>query len=519
MGLTDLVPFRKPKVAYPPLARRKRSRVGEMVSTFSQFVQRPFSKKLWPSQVQYVGTKLVYHQTREIYRNTNKQTSLAGFGKRIVNSTPDFMELPYCSTGDEIVDEFVSNCIQGFWRTQLKAAIRDACRDGETIVRVRRHRLENPLVSPAEWEACYLEVVPPETVAIYYSVTGDTTEIDSAYVRFEVDEVIEPATSLGTSVIIQPRVRTHVIIEEITPTDFRYFDETMGEWRDDLAQPNSWGFVPLVQMVNEPDAVSRSGTSDLESSYPFMLAFHDVMSQALVAHKAHSIPKAVFKVNDMLSFIANNWPESFEQDEGGQPDVTKFSGSVSWQGTEILFLEPEEDVGFLEVKSALGDSETLLNFLLTCIAISSETPKSALMDQTAQDADEMGPLSKKINRKRTYFNDPITMLVKMVLAINHMEPVKVPLFWSEITPDIALKKSQTLQQDVMSLEVLATREVVSDRTMRQHFTPQIPEMKPNKQEAADATKNKQMPVTTPNSTSGAPTSTQSVKGTDAGKNA
>jgi hypothetical protein len=62
----------------------------------------------------------------------------------------------------------------------------------------------------------------------------------------------------------------------------------------------------------------------------------------------------------------------------------------------------------------------------------------------------------------------------MVLAINHMEPVRVPLAWDEITPDIALKKAQTLQQDVMSYEVLATRQVISDRTIRESLRPLIP---------------------------------------------
>jgi hypothetical protein len=96
----------------------------------------------------------------------------------------------------------------------------------------------------------------------------------------------------------------------------------------------------------------------------------------------------------------------------------------------------------------------------------------------------------------------------MVLAINHMEPVRVPLAWEEITPDIALKKAEVLQQDVMSHEVLATRQVISDRTIRESLRGKIPAMKGPTQEASDAKKNvvPEIPAT----------STGSVKGTDSG---
>jgi hypothetical protein len=138
-------------------------------------------------------------------------------------------------------------------------------------------------------------------------------------------------------------------------------------------------------MHNEYDSSIHGGQSDFQSALPFIMAFHDVMSQTLVAHKAHSIPKVKFVVNDMVSFIANNWPDAFELDEGGQPILNTFSGNITWKGTEMLFFSPEENAEFLEVKSALGDSATLMDFLLTCIEITSETPKTLLMNATAQD--------------------------------------------------------------------------------------------------------------------------------------
>jgi hypothetical protein len=80
-------------------------------------------------------------------------------------------------------------------------------------------------------KSCYLEVINPECVAIYYKGGGTKGEIERAYVRHEVDEVVQPAEDTGAS-LTQPLTRQHVIIEEITPDKYRYFDETEGEWRE-----------------------------------------------------------------------------------------------------------------------------------------------------------------------------------------------------------------------------------------------------------------------------------------------
>lgn len=499
----------------PPLAEPKKGLIGEISTGWASAFRdgiRSFRRTFWPASPSYAGTAISYQLARKLYRNDDKKSNLgSGFCRRIVNSVVDFVGTPWSSTGDEITDEFLNKGIHTYWVNEIQQMIRDATRDAETIVRVRRYDPENPLISAEEWEMCYLEIVPPESCAIYYKEGGDKGQIETAYVRHEIEVKEEPASDIGR-VLRQPRVRTHVLIEEITSEDYRYFDETEGKWRDELAATNSWGFVPFLEVKNEYDSVLQGGQSDFESPLPFIMAFHDVLSQTLMAHKAHSIPKAKFRVHDMLTFIAHNWPDSFERDETGQPMLDSFSGEISWKGTEILFMDAEEDVDFLQAQSALGDSKTLLDFLLECIAITSETPKSILMSQTAQDADEMVVFSKKINRKRGYFTEAIQTICKMVLAINHMEPTKVPLTWDEITPDIALKKAQSLQQDVMSYEVLATRQVISDRTIRETLRPAIPAMKSPQQEATDAKKNIPLPTT---GTAGT-TSPGSVKGTDSG---
>lgn len=498
--------------AAPPLARKPKTLVGEISTAWARTWDSAFGRirrTLWPSVPAYGGTVLSYESARAYYRNDQAKSSLgAGFARRIINSVADFMELPRPDSGDEVVDEFLNKCMTTFWNGKLYEAFRDVARDGDTVLRLRRHDMNNPLVSAEEWESCYLEVIPPESCAIYYKEGGDALEIDVAYVRHTFIEREDNPQDLGR-VLRAPTVREHNIIEEITAQQYRYWDETAGKWRDDLQAENSWGFVPLLEMHNEFDSTLGGGHSDLEPVLPFIQAFHDVMAQALTAHKAHAIPKAKFKVNDVMQFIASNWPDAFQHDANGQPMLETFNGEISWKGTEILFFGPEEDGGYMEVKSALGDSKTLLDFLLTCISIASETPKTILMNASAQDADEMVPFSKKINRKRAMIAEYVQVLCKMVLAVNHMEPVRVPLVWGEITPDLALKKAQTLQQEVMSTEVMATRQVISDATVRRHLAPFITGMKPGSQEAQDAKKNV-IPA------SGAPTSTQAVSGADSG---
>jgi hypothetical protein len=495
----------------PPVAKKK-GLVGEISTGWATSALngiRYFRRTFWPTPVVYGGTVVSYATARALYRNDQKNSNLgAGFGRRIINSTMDFTGLPQSDTGDEVIDEFLNKCIHTYWNGKLIEAIRDCCRDADTVIRIRRYDPENPLVSAEEWESCYLEVIPPESCTIFYKQGGDNLEIEVAYVRHEYQERVENASSNGTRVLAQPIVKERVVIEEITPKSFRYYDETNGKWDDSLEEVNSWGFVPLLEMHNEYDSAIKGGQSDFEACLPFIMAFHDVVSQSLVSHKAHSIPKVKFRVRDMLQFMANNWPEEFDSDENGQPVLSTFSGNVSWKGTEMLFIGEDEEVDFLEVSAASGDPNKLLDFLLTCISITSETPRSVLMVGSNSDENEMVVFSKKINRKRGFFAEYIQVLCKMVLSINHMEPIKVPLVWDDITPAIALENAQVLEQAVMAAEVLATRQVISDDTVRRHVSPFIRGMKSGSKEAADA-KNNVVPE--------APaTSTSAVKGDDSG---
>jgi hypothetical protein len=81
-------------------------------------------------------------------------------------------------------------------------------------------------------------------------------------------------------------------------------------------------------------------------------------------------------------------------------------------------VQPEEDIDFIEATSVLGDSKTLLEFLIECICIAAEVPKWAVMKvETSNDKNaEARPFEKKIERKRRNFAPFVQMMCKMALV-------------------------------------------------------------------------------------------------------
>jgi len=483
-----------------------KARISEQASVTGSLrgVWGSLRRSFWPGRPTYDRTKIHYDMARQLYRNDAADSNLgSGFCRPIIDLAVNFMGLPRAASGDDIADDYLNDCISNHWASELQQMIRNACRDSLTIVRIgRKNAKTNPLVTDEESEACFLEIVDPERVAIFYD-ERDNTVIDRAYITHRVEFIIEDRdrqTQRGTSAI--PETREHNIVEEITRTEFRYWDETAGEWLDEWRMDNTWGFVPLREVFNEYDSTLSGGQSDLEGPYPFIRAFHDVMGQALAAHKYHSIPKVKFKILEIQSFLMNNFPDSFESDDMGQPVPGTFTGNISWKGSEIIFLQTEEDVEFLEAESVLSDSKLLLEFLLDCISIASETPEWAFMRvegaTSGQQTSSTLPFLKKMERKRKDYTADIQFICKMALAITHQKPIVVQLAWEEITVEQLVTRMQSLEQLIMALEVAAQRQLISDDTARATLRPFIPAMKAPEEEAKDAEDNFVLELTAPN---------------------
>jgi hypothetical protein len=427
-----------------------------------------------------------YTVTRQLYRNDGSFCLGSGFAKPMVDLQVGFVGIPVVSTENEATNDFLNECIQDHWVDEIQQLMRDTIRDSKTIVRVSRPDILDPLMTLDEAEHCSLELIPPELVEIERNPRNKRI-IERAVIRHTmvfIKDKGNPATGED------PTVEEHDVLEIITRQDFRFYDTNDDQWLDDLGSENRFNFVPLVEVYNEWDAALNSGQSDYETVLPFMEAFHEVLKQGLQAHKYHSTPKVVMKLRDVAPFIKNNFPEAVDPDTG---QIVPHA-EISWRGREILFLQDGEDMTFLEANSVLGDTTALLEFLIDCICISSQTPEWAFMRVSSGTANsdrnaQTVPFLKKIDRKRKGFQKPIQELLKMVLVMSNMIPVRARFSWEVARADDLVVYMQSFQQLVMGLEVAVERGEISDETYRRMIKPFLPAMKSIEQEAKDAKKN------------------------------
>jgi hypothetical protein len=462
---------------------RLRRRIGEQVTSLLRAVGA-WGHNFWSNKS--VVNQVVDHElARELYRNSNSQYNLAaGFCRRIIDGTVEFMGMPRCSSDDEDLDDWLNESIQEWWTDEIQQIIRNATRDSKTVVRIAPFDwLDDPLISAEDSDRIRFEVIEPERVRVYYNPFNSEIA-DQAVITHMIPFLEDDLEDrVQTDPFNEPTETIHEVIEIIDRDRIRYYDKREGEWLDEFEQANTWGFVPVLEIHNEWDETAGRGQSDLEACFPFIVAFHDVMRQSLEAHGYHSVPKVKFKVDDVLTFLKNNWPGSFDE-EGN------FSGEINWQGKEILFMQSEEDAEFLEAESILGDSKTLLEFLFDCICIASETPGWVLM-RTEQGANESAPIAfvKKIIRKRNSFKRNFQKLFKMALVMSGRRPIHVKMAWDTVRPEDEAANMQAFQEKVMGLEVAAQRKIISDQTYRAEIRPFLKSMKGPQQEESDAEDN------------------------------
>jgi hypothetical protein len=312
----------------------------------------------------YDKTRVNYDLARQLYRNDGSDTHLgAGFCKPIIDRAVEFIGIPVVAGDDEGLVADVNIAIERHWKPQLQEIFRNAMRDSLTYVRVWQPLLADPLTTDEERRACTLTMYEPERITVTYD-RRNPRRIEQAVIETEVEwaDEIEPRPDAvrGT----KPKVKTHLIWEIITPERYRYYDRTDRRWLTDWERANTAGFVPILPVWNEYDSALSGGQSDLESVYPFIKAFHEVMRQTLQAHKYHSTPKLRFKVDDVVGFLKNNFPTTIDED--GKPIP---GAAIPWQGREVLFIGTEEELDFVEIQSVLGDSKVIMEFLIDCIAV------------------------------------------------------------------------------------------------------------------------------------------------------
>jgi hypothetical protein len=485
-----------------PLARIKRT-ISEIsgnlsdgfVSVFFPFSMsglrskiRTLSSKYWGSAPAYENTLIDYDSARQLYRNDGEDKNLGSiFCRPIIDLQVDFIGLPTAVTDSEEIDNDLNDCIKDYWADEIQQMLRDAMRDSKVVVRIKRPSLDDPLMTADEAEHCTLECLPPERV-MFLRNNKNKNIVDEVVVYHNI-LMMDENFDFSTGEL--PRETEHQVLEIVTPDNVRFYDRTVHEEIEDWGYVNAWGFVPYVEVWNDFDASLQGGQSDLEAPYPFIRAFHDVVAQSLQAHKYHSIPKVMLKLQDVGPFIKNNFSDAVD------PVTGQIKGEVSWTGKEIIFLQEDEDAKFLEARSVLGDSRQLAEFLLECICVASRTPKWAFMVVDTGAANQANnaqtvPFTKKIDKKRKSFQEPIQMLLKMYMKIVGITPVKAQIRWEaqQVTDQVA--HMQALQMLVAGLEIAAQRGIISDTTYREMLRTFIPMMKSPSQEE-EAAKDNAMP--------------------------
>lgn len=418
------------------------------------------------------STIVNYNLARSLYRNDNPQYSYgAGFVRPVIDAVVEYIGTPSVTSQSGDGEQFLNECITDYWAPQLLQAWRDSMRDSKVIIRFRQPRLDNKLFTEADRKHGRIDCLPPEMCNIVFD-PSDHDLIEKAVITHFInyDERTEEDMLAGKP----PRIKEHEIFEVITPSDYKFFDKTMGIELTSWSVSNVLGFVPVWPVWNEWAADLGGGQSDIEPILPFIEAFHDVLCQTLAAHKYHSTPKAMFQINDVQVFLRNNFPEVLDPNGAVKPGA-----KISWSGREIFFFQADEKGGFIEAKSVLGDSKTLLEFLIDCIAIASETPRWVLLveaQRTAETDASVQPFEKKIARKRVAFSEPIVMMCKMALVANGQLPETVRVAWPPVRLEDFVRKAQSVQQIILGMDVASAHQWLSDSTIVKIIATLFPEV-------------------------------------------
>lgn len=418
------------------------------------------------------GTSVNYDMAREIYRNDGPDIFYGGgFARPIIDLSVEYIGLPSVTSDNGEVDTFLNDCIHRFWAADLSEMLRNSIRDSKSIIRYRQPDISNKLFTEEDRIHGRIQCLPPEEVDIVWS-PSDPDMVDAASIHHEVD--VDERTQDEINRGDPPRIKVHEIIETITPEQYSFFDKTDAKFLESWSIRNTWGFVPVWPVYNEYDSTLGGGQSDIEPVLPFLRAFHDLFLQSITAHAYHSIPKLKFTLKDITPFLKNNFPEVLDTDTG----AVKAGSQIKLSSRDIFFVQSEENIDFVEATSVLGDSKTLMEFIIDCIAITAETPRWALLKESkvvSTDASVL-PFEKKIERKRNMFAPVIQMLMKMALVTTGREPTTVRVTWPAISIENLASKGQAIQMLIMGLDVASAHGWIADETSVQILAELFPQM-------------------------------------------
>jgi len=369
-----------------------------------------------------------YQLARDLYYNRRDEYKLgAGFAKPIINTIAGFMGTPRFTIGDEVSQEWFDQQYLG-WVSKMLRLHRGALTLGDGYLLLGRDDTTNRIA---------MRPIPPDGVD--YDRDEVTGTISRAMIRMKKDWYDEQRFKHQyTSTLIYTPTEIRRIVEGEPPAGL--VNET---------RRNPWGFVPLVHFKNEEDDTLVYGISELEPVEPYLKLYHDILLQAGQGSKMHSTPRMRFNIGDVPAFLKNNFPDAQAKMAKGE------KAQITLTGKELLIMQQDDDAGFIEAKSAIGDTASLLKLIFYCIVDVSEVPEVAFGVHMASSlgnggASEQSPiLVRRVQRKREMVNDDWLEAAGMALRMGRSLTGRrladaVALEWDEVLERDALQFAQSL---------------------------------------------------------------------------
>ena len=381
-----------------------------------------------------------YRRARDLYYNRDDAYKLgAGFAKPIVNTLAGFMGTPKFQCEDDAAQEALEGFCDGLTSTMQRVHQKNLV-DGECFLRLVNLPADTTLYPENRTQTRLSAVIiPPEQIPTggieYDPVTHEYTAVTILTKNKWVDE---------NGDLQEYRYRQRITKIEVVTT----IDGKAPEGIESKQEPNTWGFIPIVHFRNEPDETELHGYSELEPIEPFLKAYNDVMIHAISGSKMHSTPKVAFKLNDVKAFLQNNFPNAARDLQQGKP------ATIDMNGKDLFLLKSDEDAGFIECASAIGDTSTLLQFIFYCIIDTSEVPEFAFgvhISSSQASTKEQSPiLCRRIDRKREQVESSWQMFARMALAmLSATSGSRFASFAADVVWDAVMDKDE--QADAQTL--------------------------------------------------------------------
>lgn len=413
--------------------------------------------------------KVNYTMTKELYYNTLDAYKLgAGFAKPIVNTTAGFCGVPAIVTKDKSAQDTIDAYNEQL-HSILLIAERNSFRDGDSYLRLLRLK-NDKLLYKGEETSIKAFLIPPESVTIVPdAITGEERQyIIKTHIIYQGD-AFDP-----------DRKYNFYVTEIITRDQFitKYTGRSIPLDLHNNVETNTWGFIPIIHFKNSAEPEELYGRSDLEAVEPFMKAYHDVMLQGLQSNKQNSTPKVKLKLDSVSEFLEHNFTAS-------QIAEAKRTGQLKFN-KDLYLLNVDEDLGFVEVKSAVGSAEVLLKFLFYCIIDVSQVPEfafgTAVKSSKASVSEQLVPLEKKIEMKRVELTQYYQRLVRILLAMTTEANAKAfttyasSLEWVDVSPTDEEKSAKILKDTVEALGNALDHLIISQEAATDTLATIVPAM-------------------------------------------